>query len=89
MVRDLGNPSRRRVIKTIGATAVLSAPWVRRVDAADVLYINTWGGSWEDAAKQHLFTALPRRPAPRYEPSRRSRSPNWLRRHEPAFMSST
>src|SRR4051812_47509126 len=55
---ERGNASRRSVIATLGATATLSIPWVRRVDAAEVLYINTWGGSWEEAAKKHLFAAF-------------------------------
>jgi putative spermidine/putrescine transport system substrate-binding protein len=58
MAYEFGKPSRRRVIATMGAAAVLSAPWVRRVSAADVLYINTWGGSWQEAAKAHLFPAF-------------------------------
>jgi len=47
--------SRRTVIKTAGATALVAMPWVRRVDAAEVLYVNTWGGAWEASAKKHIF----------------------------------
>lgn len=47
--------SRRTVIKTVGATALVAMPWVRRVDAAEVLYVNTWGGAWEASAKKHIF----------------------------------
>lgn len=60
MKRPLGDLNRRKLIKTIGATAAvtLAAPWIRRVDAAEVLYINTWGGTWEEAAKKNLFSAF-------------------------------
>lgn len=56
----LWKPDRRTLIKTAGAAALatVAMPWVRRVDAAEVLYINTWGGSWEAAAKQHQFAAF-------------------------------
>jgi len=49
-------PSRRTVLRTGGAALVsaLAAPAVVR--AADkVLYINTWGGPWQEAARKHLF----------------------------------
>jgi putative spermidine/putrescine transport system substrate-binding protein len=39
----------------LGGAALLAAPWVRRANAADVLYVNTWGGAWEAAAKKHIF----------------------------------
>jgi putative spermidine/putrescine transport system substrate-binding protein len=58
MKQNTGSFSRRRALKVLGATAALSAPWVRRVVASEVLYVNTWGGSWEAAAKQHLFSAF-------------------------------
>jgi putative spermidine/putrescine transport system substrate-binding protein len=60
MTTRLHLPTRRTVIRTAGVAALagVAAPWVRRVDAADVLYINTWGGSWEEAAKKHLFAAF-------------------------------
>jgi putative spermidine/putrescine transport system substrate-binding protein len=48
--------SRRALVKTaLTGTALVAAPWVRRVDAAEVLYVNTWGGAWEQAAKKHIF----------------------------------
>lgn len=49
-------PNRRRFLQTAGAaiTASLAAPYVVR--ARDkVLYVNTWGGPWETAAKTHLI----------------------------------
>jgi putative spermidine/putrescine transport system substrate-binding protein len=39
---------------TLGAGA-LALPFVRRARAAEVLYINTWGGGWELAARSFLF----------------------------------
>ena len=49
--------SRRAVLRGAGALAAagLAMPWVTRARAADPLYINTWGGPWEEAAKAHLF----------------------------------
>lgn len=48
--------SRRTLVKAaIGGSAIMTAPWVRRVEAAEVLYVNTWGGSWERAAQQHII----------------------------------
>ena len=49
--------TRRQIVKTFGAAAAatIAAPWVRRVDAAEVLYVNTWGGAWESAAKKNIF----------------------------------
>jgi len=46
--------SRRSLVKLAGAGA-LALPALRRARAAEVLYINTWGGPWEEAAKAHLF----------------------------------
>ncbi|MBX3550931.1 MAG: ABC transporter substrate-binding protein [Pseudolabrys sp.] len=48
--------TRRTLVKgALGGTALIAAPWVRRVDAAEVLYVNTWGGAWEAAAKKNIF----------------------------------
>jgi putative spermidine/putrescine transport system substrate-binding protein len=60
MTSPVRHASRRKVLTSIGlgVAASVAAPWVRRADAADVLYINTWGGSWEEAAKQNLFAAF-------------------------------
>jgi putative spermidine/putrescine transport system substrate-binding protein len=44
----------RRSLIAAGATA-LALPYVRRARAADVLYVNTWGGPWEEAARTFLF----------------------------------
>jgi putative spermidine/putrescine transport system substrate-binding protein len=44
---------RRRLMAALGATA-LAAPALR-ARAAEVLYINTWGGPWEEAARTFLF----------------------------------
>lgn len=48
---------RRAALKLVGAAAGLSlpAPLISRAHAREVLYINTWGGPWEEAAKAHLF----------------------------------
>lgn len=52
--------SRRTVLKTGGAAmTALAMPYVARAQE-NVLYVNTWGGPWEEAAKAHLiepFTA--------------------------------
>lgn len=53
------SPSRRHVVAGLGSAAV-AAPFVQGARAAEVLYVNTWGGPWEAAAKQFLldpFTA--------------------------------
>lgn len=49
--------SRRSALKLTAATAALSfpGPFINRAYARDVLYVNTWGGPWEEAAKAHLF----------------------------------
>ncbi len=49
-------PTRRSFIKGAGAVAVssLAAPYVARAQD-NTLYINTWGGPWEEAARAHLF----------------------------------
>lgn len=49
-------PSRRTFLKGAGVTvgAALAAPYVARAQG-NVLYINTWGGPWEEAARTHLF----------------------------------
>jgi putative spermidine/putrescine transport system substrate-binding protein len=48
---------RRSVVKLLGAAAgaVVAAPFVKHANAAEPLYINTWGGLWENAASKHLF----------------------------------
>lgn len=47
---------RRSLLKGLAAGAALAAPWVgRRAHAAETLYVNTWGGTWETAAARHLF----------------------------------
>ncbi|CAH1654820.1 ABC transporter substrate-binding protein [Chelatococcus asaccharovorans] len=57
-----GKVSRRSFLATAAAGAALSMPAVRRAAAADekVLYVNTWGGAWEEAAKEALFTPFTR-----------------------------
>jgi len=56
MTKRLDRFSRRSLLKaTLAGTAIVVAPWVRRVDAAEVLYVNTWGGAWEESAKKHIF----------------------------------
>ncbi|MBV7487079.1 ABC transporter substrate-binding protein [Bordetella sp. BOR01] len=49
-------PTRRSLLKGLAASAALSAPWIGRLaNAAETLYVNTWGGTWETAAARHLF----------------------------------
>lgn len=50
----------RRLILAGSAAAALSAPFVRRARAAGVLYVNTWGGPWEAAAREFLFDPFTR-----------------------------
>lgn len=50
--------ARRKILKgalATGLTAV-AGPYIHIARAADVLYVNTWGGAWEEAARAHLFT---------------------------------
>ncbi|QPM90880.1 extracellular solute-binding protein [Pseudooceanicola algae] len=50
--------TRRRLLQTGAASGafVLGAPYIRDAKAAeDVLYVNTWGGSWEENARKYLF----------------------------------
>lgn len=52
----LAGPSRRTFVTAALAGVVLSAPAIRRAAAQEkVLYVNTWGGAWEEAAKEALF----------------------------------
>lgn len=47
--------SRRNLLKAGGAAA-LAMPFLGRAAfAAETLYINTWGGRWEESAKKNLF----------------------------------
>lgn len=46
----------RRSFLAAGAGAVLSMPFVKRAEAAEkVLYVNTWGGLWEEVARDVWF----------------------------------
>lgn len=50
--------TRRRLLRTAaaGGALALTAPYIRDAQAAeDVLYVNTWGGSWEENARKYLF----------------------------------
>src|SRR5581483_3539136 len=52
------DPSRRKALKQIGAalTGAIAAPYVITARAAaEPLYVNTWGGVWEQAAAANLF----------------------------------
>jgi len=55
-MKTMLTPNRRRFLQTTGAaiTASLAAPYVVRAQDK-VLYVNTWGGPWEIAAKTHLI----------------------------------
>lgn len=46
--------TRRGLLSVLGAGAV-AMPFVRRARAAEQLFINTWGGPWEEAARTYLF----------------------------------
>lgn len=57
MTTKLWQPSRRRFLQTTGGTlaaATLAAPSVVRAQDR-VLYINSWGGPWLEAATANLF----------------------------------
>lgn len=49
-------PNRRTLLKAGGAalTTTLTMPYIARAQDK-VLYINTWGGPWEEAARANLF----------------------------------
>jgi putative spermidine/putrescine transport system substrate-binding protein len=49
--------SRRETLKRIAkiAGAAIAAPYVIPARAAEPLYVNTWGGIWEEAAAANLF----------------------------------
>ncbi|MEO4001774.1 polyamine ABC transporter substrate-binding protein [Mesorhizobium sp. CAU 1732] len=49
-------PNRRTFLKGVGiaAASTLAAPYVARAQD-NVIYINTWGGPWEEAARANLF----------------------------------
>jgi len=56
--RKAGGFTRRHFLKTTSAAAAASIamPYVGRALAEEkVLYVNTWGGSWEKAARKNLF----------------------------------
>lgn len=53
----------RRTILKAGAAAgaLVAAPFVRTASAQDkTLYVNTWGGVWEQSAKKHIFDPFTR-----------------------------
>jgi putative spermidine/putrescine transport system substrate-binding protein len=54
--------SRRGVLGgAVAAGAALGMPMVRRAEAqSNVLYVNTWGGTWEAAARKNLFDPFTR-----------------------------
>ncbi|WP_309082928.1 ABC transporter substrate-binding protein [Chelativorans sp.] len=49
-------PDRRTFLKAGGAAlaSTLAMPYIARAQD-NVLYVNTWGGPWEEAAKAHIF----------------------------------
>lgn len=49
--------NRRSAIKLAGATAALTfpGPFINRAYAREVLYVNTWGGPWEESARVNWF----------------------------------
>ncbi len=52
--RSTAPVTRRSLITALGAGA-LAMPFVRTARAAETLYVNTWGGPWEAAARTYLF----------------------------------
>ncbi|GKX35386.1 MAG: ABC transporter substrate-binding protein [Rhizobiaceae bacterium MnEN-MB40S] len=57
LIKPTVNAGRRTVLKGAAALAAtaLATPFIGRARAADVLYINTWGGPWQEAATKNLF----------------------------------
>jgi putative spermidine/putrescine transport system substrate-binding protein len=54
-------PSRRTFVTASLVGLAVSAPAVRRAAAQEkVLYVNTWGGAWEEAARESLFAPFTR-----------------------------
>ena len=51
---SLSRPTRRHFVSAVAA-GTLAMPFVRGARAAEVLYVNTWGGPWEEAARAILF----------------------------------
>jgi putative spermidine/putrescine transport system substrate-binding protein len=51
------NGRRRSVVKLLGAAtgAAMAGQLIKSANAAEALYVNTWGGPWERAAKKHLI----------------------------------
>ena len=92
MTSHVKTDPQRKLSETCGAAAAatVAVPCVRRVDAAEVLYINTWGGRLGGGRQgEPSSTPSPRKPASRSAPFRRSRSPSSQRRPRPASTSST
>ena len=47
--------TRRNLLK-VGGAAALATPFLGRAAfASEVLYVNTWGGRWEESARRNLF----------------------------------
>lgn len=49
--------NRRSALKIAAGAALVSfpGPFINRAYARDTLYVNSWGGPWEEAAQKHLF----------------------------------
>jgi putative spermidine/putrescine transport system substrate-binding protein len=45
----------RRWVLKAGLASVVAAPFVSSARAADTVYVNTWGGRWEEGARKYLF----------------------------------
>ena len=52
-------PGRRPLLKGLLGTA-LAIPAINRAYAREELYVNSWGGPWEVAAREHLFEPFTR-----------------------------
>ena len=50
----LSRLTRRTLLSGVGA-GIVSMPYLNGARAAETLYINTWGGPWEEAARAVLF----------------------------------
>jgi len=53
-VTALPQTTRRSVLAVLGG-GIIAMPFIGKARAAETLYINTWGGPWEEAARAILF----------------------------------
>jgi putative spermidine/putrescine transport system substrate-binding protein len=53
-MRKVKTNERRWLLKA-GLASALAMPFVRGARAAETVYVNTWGGRWEEGARTYLF----------------------------------